>query len=362
MSSDQPYLQVRNLTKRFGIFEALTNINLDVNQSEFICLLGPSGCGKTTVLRCIAGLETPSSGEIIQDGVDVAPFPPDKRDFGIVFQSYALFPNLTVDENLGFGLKNRKLSKAEISKRIAKLTQTVGLEGHGSKFPGQLSGGQQQRVALARALATSPGLLLLDEPLSALDAKVRQHLRREILDLQRKIGITTILVTHDQEEALTMGDRIVVMDHGVIAQTGTPHEIYSFPKTPFVADFIGEMNFLQSTVADGNEVVVNHLRFKFGQASNSRASGDRVFLCIRPEDVVLRSNKEHAIDSNFAVAVVLDTEFLGSFYRVRLALKDTDNTEFVAEVPPGDMRSLNLERGLALQVNFPIDRLHIYPR
>ena len=246
---------------------------------------------KQPLLRCIAGLETPSSGEIIQDGVDVAPFPPDKRDFGIVFQSYALFPNLTVDENLGFGLKNRKLSKAEISKRIAKLTQTVGLEGHGSKFPAQLSGGQQQRVALARALATSPGLLLLDEPLSALDAKVRQHLRREILDLQRKIGITTILVTHDQEEALTMGDRIVVMDHGVIAQTGTPHEIYSFPKTPFVADFIGEMNFLQSTVADGNEVVVNHLRFKFGQASNSMASGDRVFLCIRQKTLFCAATK-----------------------------------------------------------------------
>lgn len=362
MSQDRPNLQIIGLTKKFGLFEALHNINLDVGHGELVCLLGPSGCGKTTVLRCVAGLETPTSGQIIQDGVDITPFPPDQRDFGIVFQSYALFPNLTVDENLGFGLKNRKISKAEIAKRIESLTEMVGLEGHGNKYPNQLSGGQQQRVALARALATSPGLLLLDEPLSALDAKVRLHLRREILALQRKIGITTILVTHDQEEALTMGDRIIVMDNGVIAQSGSPHEIYSDPRTAFVADFIGLMNFLNGTLRSSNEISIHELIFTSDHISESIGKGSGVFLCIRPEDVVLKASSESNSQLNSARAVVLGVEFLGAVSRIRLAFQGHEETDFIVEVPPSKLRDLNLDAGAAVDVELPPAHLHIYPR
>ncbi len=362
MPSASPYLRIVDLTKRFGTFEALKDINLEVSQSELICLLGPSGCGKTTVLRCIAGLETPTAGQIFQNGVDIAPFPPDKRDFGIVFQSYALFPNLTVNENLAFGLKNRKFTKHQIEERIAQLKHTVGLEEHGSKFPNQLSGGQQQRVALARALATSPGLLLLDEPLSALDAKVRQHLRREILQLQRKIGITTILVTHDQEEALTMGDRIVVMDHGIIAQTGTPGEIYGSPESVFVADFIGEMNFLEGIVSSPGSVMIDRTDFSFKPLPNDQVKDKNVFFCIRPEDVVINHASKPNSDVNSALSIIQHTEYLGSIYRIRLAFENSNRTEFVAQVPPANMRELNLGPGQTVQVNFPIDRLHIYPR
>lgn len=360
MPEATPYLRIRALTKKFGDFKALKNVALDVNRGELVCLLGPSGCGKTTVLRCIAGLETPTSGKIVQNGIDIAPLPPDQRDFGIVFQSYALFPNLTVDENLAFGLHNRKMPRSAISERVGELTETVGLEGHGNKFPGQLSGGQQQRVALARALAPSPSLLLLDEPLSALDAKVRQHLRREILDLQRKIGITTILVTHDQEEALTMGDRIVVMDHGVIAQTGRPQEIYERPDSPFVADFIGEMNFLKGTLQGDNLVAVGQLKFTFEQPEDSPPQGKQVLVCIRPEDIVLSNDSEKLSGPNSVCATVRDCEFLGSVYRVRMTFDTQNNTEFVAQVSPSRMRSLRLQSDTQIQVQFPVDRVRVY--
>ena len=361
MSSSDSYLLIQNLTKRFGEFEALSQVSLEVNQSELICLLGPSGCGKTTVLRCIAGLETPTVGTIVQNGVDITSLPPEDRDFGIVFQSYALFPNLTVNENLGFGLVNRKLSKQKIQERVEQLIATVGLEGHSDKYPGQLSGGQQQRVALARALATSPGLLLLDEPLSALDAKVRQRLRREILDLQRRIGITTVLVTHDQEEALTMGDRIVVMDHGVIAQTGTPQEIYSNPTTPFVANFIGKMNFLDGIASNTGEVAINHFSFNCAKATETFSSGDRVLLCIRPEDIVIYDSEFDNNEVNCNNAFVIDSEFLGSVFRIRLAFEESSSTEFIAEVPPSDMRSLEIKNGTNVTIKFPPERLHVYP-
>ena len=212
-----PYLQIENVNKTFGNFVALQNVFLDVYPGEFVCLLGPSGCGKTTLLRIIAGLEPQTSGRVIQGGKDVSQLPPSKRDFGIVFQSYALFPNLTAIQNIAYGLENTKRPKTEIRSRVEELLSVVGLEGMGSKYPSQLSGEQQQRVALARALAQSPGLLLLDEPLSALDAKVRVKLRAEIAGLQKRLGITTVMVTHDQTEALAMGDRVVVMDKGYIA-------------------------------------------------------------------------------------------------------------------------------------------------
>ena len=222
-----PYLCVRDLVKRFGQFTALREIDLDVSEGEFVCFLGPSGCGKTTLLRAIAGLDIQTSGSISQGGRDISALPPSERDFGIVFQSYALFPNLTVKRNVGYGLENRGQSRQQVAQRVRELLELVGMPEQGDKYPAQLSGGQQQRVALARALATSPGLLLLDEPLSALDARVRVHLRHEIRSLQNRLGVTTIMVTHDQEEALTMADRIVVMNHGVIEQIGSPMEIYS---------------------------------------------------------------------------------------------------------------------------------------
>src|SRR5260221_4293563 len=242
------YLEVRNLSKRFGDFTALGAVSLDVAESEFVCLLGPSGCGKTTLLRAIAGLDPQTSGTIRQKGRDVSVLAPANRDFGIVFQSYALFPNLTVTDNVGYGLVSRRQGRAATAKRVAELLALVGLPDAGSRYPAQLSGGQQQRVALARALATAPGLLLLDEPLSALDARVRLRLRHEIKALQRTLGVTTIMVTHDQEEALTMADRIVVMNQGAIEQIGTPQEIYRKPTTAFVAAFVGSWQFLPGTL------------------------------------------------------------------------------------------------------------------
>src|SRR6185369_6074107 len=234
-------LTIRGIHKRFDRFGALQQIDLTVRQGEMLCLLGPSGCGKTTLLRIIAGLETQSGGTIVQNGRDISQLPPVKRDYGIVFQSYALFPNLTIAENVAYGLVNRRKPRAEVKARVEELLTMVGLPTSGDKYPGQLSGGQQQRIALARALATSPRLLLLDEPLSALDALERIRLRGEIRRLQQQLGVTTIMVTHDQEEALSMADRIVVMNHGVIEQIGTPHEVYERPATPFVADFVGKV-------------------------------------------------------------------------------------------------------------------------
>ena len=219
------YLSIKNLWKSFGSFIALNDVSLDIQEGEFVCFLGPSGCGKTTLLRAIAGLDLQTSGTVVQGGKDISNFPASERDYGIVFQSYALFPNLTIEKNISFGLENTGRSKSEINERVLELLHLIGLPDQGPKYPAQLSGGQQQRIALARAIASGPGLLLLDEPLSALDAKVRVYLRHEIKTLQQKLGVTTIMVTHDQEEALSMADRIVVMNEGKVEQIGSPNEV-----------------------------------------------------------------------------------------------------------------------------------------
>ncbi len=245
-------LRIEHVVKRFGDFTALSNVSLTIGKGELVCFLGPSGCGKTTLLRIIAGLEVQTRGAILQNGRDISRLPPMMRDYGIVFQSYALFPNLTIFDNVAYGLVNRRLPKAQVRARVAELLTLIGLADSGAKYPGQLSGGQQQRIALARALATSPGLLLLDEPLSALDAQVRVRLRGEIRQLQQRLGVTTILVTHDQEEALSIGDRVVVMNQGVIEQIGSPLEIYREPASPFVADFVGKVNLMLAAVARGD--------------------------------------------------------------------------------------------------------------
>ncbi|MDH5750247.1 MAG: putative 2-aminoethylphosphonate ABC transporter ATP-binding protein [Rhodospirillales bacterium] len=352
------YLSIRDLTKKFGEFTALNNISLDVFEGEFICFLGPSGCGKTTLLRAIAGLDIQTAGRIEQAGKDISALPPSERDFGIVFQSYALFPNLTVAKNIAYGLENRKTSKAQIIKRVDELLQLVGLEDQQSKYPAQLSGGQQQRVALARALAISPGLLLLDEPLSALDAKVRVHLRHEIKTLQNKLDVTTIMVTHDQEEALTMADRIVVMNDGVIEQVGTPLEIYRHPASPFVADFVGTMNFLPATSEGPGRVRLCGIDFSAGNGKDRTGLGEKVILAIRPEDVATREMT--ASDTNTLEVTVDSLEFLGSFYRAQLAVCGDEDLEFLADFSVNLVRDLGISTGATLTVAFPEDRIRVF--
>ena len=307
------FLELSGIGKLFGSFTALRDVDLRIEQGEFVCFLGPSGCGKTTLLRIIAGLETQSSGSLRQAGRDISTLPPAQRDYGIVFQSYALFPNLSVADNVAYGLVNRKTPKAQVRARVSELVDLVGMPGSENKFPAQLSGGQQQRVALARALATSPGLLLLDEPLSALDAIVRVHLRQEIRSLQRKLGVTTIMVTHDQEEALSVADRIVVMNQGAIEQVGTPQEVYRNPATPFVADFVGRINALSAVAAAHGQVTVGSTAF---ECAHEQAPGQAVKVYLRPEDVLARPIAPG--DSNVFEAQIDKIEFLGSYCLVQV--------------------------------------------
>lgn len=358
-SDRQPYLQIRHLSKTFGAFVALSDISLGVYPGELICFLGPSGCGKTTLLRIIAGLEEQNTGQIIQGDVDVSSLPASQRDFGIVFQSYALFPNLTSARNIAYGLENNKLPKTEINTRVRELLELVGLAEFGNKFPAQLSGGQQQRVALARALALSPGLLLLDEPLSALDARVRASLRSEVSQLQKRLGVTTIMVTHDQEEALTMADRIVVMDQGRIAQVGTPLEIYRKPATPFVADFVGVMNFLPGMVTQqSNQVQCGAYLLLVSNGDSSAQAGDEVMLAIRPEDVQLIGVDLNAPDT--LKTQLIRREFLGSFYRLTLAIEDNPEMTLLADVSSNSIRHLDRAEGDRLPIQLQPDSIRVF--
>ena len=355
----QPYLQVENVYKNFGNFTALKEIYLDVYPGEFVCMLGPSGCGKTTLLRIIAGLEEHTSGRIIQDGKNVSNLPPSKRDFGIVFQSYALFPNLTAAQNIAYGLENAKQSKPQIKARVSQLLDMVGMGGLEKKYPAQMSGGQQQRVALARALAQSPGLLLLDEPLSALDAKVRVRLRTEIAQLQKRLGITTVMVTHDQEEALAMGDRVVVMDKGYIAQVGTPHAIYQQPSTAFVADFIGTMNFLPGQVVESGKVRCGKLHFDVPQKGIN--VGDKITVAIRPEDILPLSDKNTVNLANVHRAIIEGTEFFGSSYLIILHLAGSSQEKLSINLSINQVRNLDLNVGNTLIIQLPPELIQIFP-
>jgi iron(III) transport system ATP-binding protein len=348
------YLEVRNLHKRFGDVIALGDISLDVDEGEFVCFLGPSGCGKTTLLRAIAGLDPQTAGTVQQKGRDVSRLPPAERDFGIVFQSYALFPNLTVADNVGYGLVSRRQGRAAIAKRVTELLALVGLPDAGPRYPAQLSGGQQQRVALARALATSPGLLLLDEPLSALDARVRLRLRHEIKALQRRLGVTTIMVTHDQEEAITMADRIVVMNHGAIEQVGTPQDIYRKPATAFVADFVGSMNFLSGTLQSPERVQVGPLSLAC-PPQPGLAPGSAVRLCIRPEDVRVRDLPAGA--ANRIAVEVAELDFVGAFCR---AVLKAGELMVSADFSSNLVRDLGVAPGRRLDIALPPDRLRVF--
>jgi iron(III) transport system ATP-binding protein len=350
------FLQLSHIHKRFGDFVALEDVSLDVHPGELLCFLGPSGCGKTTLLRIIAGLEVQTSGTIVQAGRDISRLPPMERDYGIVFQSYALFPNLSVAENVAYGLVNRRMPRADRDKRVAELLALVGMPDSGAKYPSQLSGGQQQRVAIARALATSPGLLLLDEPLSALDARVRVRLRGEIRGLQQRLGITTILVTHDQEEALSMADRIVVMKEGAIEQIGTPSEVYATPATPFVADFVGKTNLLPARRDGADRVQVGEQRFVC-RLADAPANGAPLRVFFRPEDVTVRGVNGNT--PNSAAAVVEKVEFLGAFSRVTFRLNGIDQP-LTADLSLNDMAEFHPKPGDTLRVSVPPERLRAF--
>ncbi|MCI0764842.1 putative 2-aminoethylphosphonate ABC transporter ATP-binding protein [Bacillus sp. TL12] len=324
------YLSIQHIQKQFDAFTALKDISFTVQKNEFVCLLGPSGCGKTTLLRILAGLEEPTAGSIAVNGKDITALPPGKRNLGMVFQSYALFPNLTALENIEYGLKTKRYSKAEVKEKAIEALELVDLLNVKDKYPAQMSGGQQQRVALARALALSPDILLLDEPLSALDAKVREKLRREMRELQEKVGVTTIMVTHDQEEALTMADKIVVMNHAEIMQIGTPEEIYQKPANPFVADFIGSINFF---------------------SENDRKQA------IRPEHVVI-------VQNDGIKTVVENMEFRGSVYRTEVRVVDEKthlyNERIVVDVLASVAEQNCIRKGKPLQISFSENHMLSY--
>lgn len=356
----ESYLQIKNVWKAFGEFIALEDISLEINEGELICFLGPSGCGKTTLLRAIAGLDYQSRGTITQDGRDVSNLPPSQRDFGIVFQSYALFPNLTIRKNIAFGLENIGRNRVEIRERVEELLKLVGLPEQGDKYPAQLSGGQQQRIALARAIASSPGLLLLDEPLSALDAKVRVRLRHEIKSLQRELGITTVMVTHDQEEAMAMADRIVVINEGRIEQVGSPTQVYQEPKTLFVADFIGEMNQFAAVVESNEELMLGD--YRLACKPHQYASGDSLVAAIRPDNIVPHTKdfKPQPGDANCHVVTLDDMEFLGSFWRCRLHNEHFTSTSLIADFSANAVRRLHLETGQEMIVQLPAENIMVF--
>jgi putative spermidine/putrescine transport system ATP-binding protein len=313
------FLEISNLSKDFGAARVVENFNLSVAPGEFVSFLGPSGCGKTTVLRMVAGFEDPSAGAISIGGRDVTRLRPNQRDIGMVFQAYALFPNMTVAQNIGFGLKVAGAPRSDIAERVAEMLKLIKLPDFGERYPYQLSGGQQQRVALARAIAPKPKLLLLDEPLSALDAKVRVSLRDEIRAIQKELGITTIFVTHDQEEALSMSDRIVVMYGGKAEQVGTPFEIYNKPATKFVANFVGTLNVLEGKVSDaaGGKVRIGSSDLVLRQPLNGAKAGDTLSLALRPEAISL--GKQPGRDASLG-GEISEVSFLGSVIRMRVDL------------------------------------------
>jgi len=325
---DTAFLSVQNLVKRFGTHTALADVSLDIRAGELVCLLGPSGCGKTTLLRAIAGLERQDSGTIVLSGRDISHAEPQARDYGILFQSYALFPNLTVAQNVAYGLSGKRAHRSHVASRVEEMLTLVGLAGASNKYPGQISGGQQQRVALARALAPSPSLLLLDEPMSALDARVREHLRIELRALQKRLSITTLMVTHDQEEAMVMADRIAVMNGGVIEQYGTPRELYRQPGSAFIADFVGEANWLPFERIDDHRARVGRQELAVDAALDA-GSGK---LFVRPEAVRVSMTKPE--EPNSMLADVLDGVFLGRSYRLALRLEGVPGATVHSIVSP----------------------------
>jgi spermidine/putrescine transport system ATP-binding protein len=318
---DDAIIHLDGVTKRFGAVEAVRDVSLAVPRGEFTSLLGPSGCGKSTILRMIAGFEPPDSGRIIIDGAEVGGVPPNRRPVNMVFQNYALFPHLTVFDNVAFGLRRKRVARAEVGRRAERFIALVGLEGLGDRYPSQLSGGQQQRVALARALVNQPKVLLLDEPLGALDLKLRKRMQVELKQLQREVGISFIYVTHDQDEALALSDTIAVMNRGAILQCGRGRDIYDRPRTEFVANFLGEANVIRATlIARGPDLVIDIEGQRISIAGNETAAaiGEIVLLAVRPEHLVISAVRNSS--DNVLICQVADKVFLGNSFLLHLRL------------------------------------------
>ena len=350
------YLDIKNATKEFGSLAAVHDFNLEITKGELVTFLGPSGCGKTTTLRMVAGFESPTDGRIVLDGTDITNRAPNQRDVGMVFQAYALFPNMTVAQNIGFGLKVRKEDPNVIKERVAEMLALIHLEKKGDSYPNQLSGGQQQRVALARALAIRPRVLLLDEPLSALDAKIRVELRAEIRAIQKRLGTTAIYVTHDQEEALSISDRIVVMHEGKIEQVGTPFQIYNFPETAFVASFVGTLNRIPAEVVDPAKrlIRIDGVQLEVAEGLDGRQKGDKIMIAIRPERINFASIEKKA---NIFDCTIENITFLGSIVRIQISVgnnkffMDTFNNPFLELPKIGAKETVTCSREAVLVLN-----------
>ena len=356
------YLSISHVSKQYGNAVVVDDFNLDMEKGEFVSFLGPSGCGKTTTLRMVAGFEIPTSGKIILGGDDITSKAPNQRNVGMIFQAYALFPNMTVAQNIGFGLRIRKEPESAITQRVKEMISLINLEKHADKYPYQLSGGQQQRVALARALANRPQVLLLDEPLSALDAKIRVSLRSEIRAIQKALGITAIFVTHDQEEALSISDRVVVMYDGKVEQLGSPSDIYNFPKTSFVANFVGTLNTANAEVVDPAKglISVDGVQFETAKDLKSMKKGDQVRMSIRPERFSFASEEKK---DNVLDCTIENITFLGSIVRIQVLIgntkfyMDTFNNPFLELLKVGEKAQVTCSRQAVLVLDSPIEAI-----
>jgi ABC-type Fe3+/spermidine/putrescine transport system ATPase subunit len=353
------HVELRNLVKKFGDFVAVDRVSVSIRKGEFVSLLGGSGCGKTTTLRMIAGFEKPTDGEIFVDGKSINQTPAKSRNMGMVFQSYALFPTLTVYENIAFGLRVRKKSRSEMGERIHRLLKLAHMEDLAQRYPAQLSGGQQQRVALLRALAIEPTVLLLDEPLSNLDAKLRVEMRNEIKKMQSELNITMVYVTHDQEEALAVSDRIAVMNKGAIHQVGTPVEIYRKPADSFVADFIGLSNFLNCRVVGENEVEFEEKMFRI--PVTKKDGRDQVVLSFRPEHVNIY--KPDSLPSEEFDAFVIPAHLSFEFFLgvlIRTEAVTPKGHIIIIEMPFEKRRNIDCKIGDAVLLSVPFEHLNVY--